>query len=112
MIFLNEGTKILFRVCYSVMKRLHKIILDTQKPEEMMNECKKGVPNIMTDSNYIIFWAFRMRLSRRNNRYIKQKEKKTNTTRPKVYIYIYIYPNSNIGCFDDQTKGGYSIYIH
>ena len=73
MLFLSEGTKILFRMCYSIMKKLHESILSIGDPALMIETLKKQAPNIINDSEYVISWGFKMKLTRYNNSYIFQK---------------------------------------
>lgn len=74
MIYLCEGTKILFRMGYAIMKRLHEVILTVKDPKKMLEILKVRGPEVIDDSNYILDWAFKMKLTRYNNSYIEQKE--------------------------------------
>ena len=73
MIYLCEGTKALFRMGYAVMKRLHETILTVKDPIKMIEILKKEGPGVISDSNYIIDWGFKMGLTRKNNAYADQK---------------------------------------
>jgi len=74
MLYLCEGTKILFRMGYSIMKKLHEVILTVEDPTKMLETLKAKGPEVINDSSYILNWGFKMRLTRYNNSYTQQKE--------------------------------------
>ena len=77
MMFLSEGTKILFRMGYAIMKKLHEDILTLQDPATVIPTLKSLGPKTIKDSDYIITWGFKMGLTRFNNTYIEQKRSLT-----------------------------------
>ena len=76
MIYLSEGTKILFRMGYSIMKKLHETILVVHDSGSIIEILKEKGPEVINDSKYIIDWGFKMKLTRNNNSYVQQREVK------------------------------------
>jgi len=74
MVYLCEGTKILFRMGYAIMKKLHERIILINEPAAMIPTLKKEGPAIINDSQYIINWGFKLALTRYNNTYAEQKQ--------------------------------------
>jgi hypothetical protein len=96
MLFLNEGTKILFRVGYAVMKRLHETIMTISDPTLMMKTCLAAGPHVINDSDWIIKMTFRLRLSKTNNTYTKQKTINLSQKHQIVSNYILIKQRGNV----------------
>ncbi len=77
MIYLCEGTKTLFRMSYSIMKRLHETILSVKEAPKMLETLKRDGPGVISDSEYILKWGFKMALTRYNNTYSEQNDAPT-----------------------------------
>lgn len=61
------------------MKKLHEVILKIEDPAQMIETLKKQGPIIINDSEYVISWGFKMKLTRNNNSYIFQKNVESDT---------------------------------
>lgn len=93
--YLYEGTKSIYRLSYAIVKETPYKVVNKIKEEEVINVFKNESSKI-TNINGLFDICFKLKLNRKNNKYITQDITTIENIKANYYYLPSFTPNSNI----------------